>query len=43
MRDKMCFACSPQNSIGLHLKFVMENETANKKATREWIASEFDV
>lgn len=27
MRDNMCFACSPQNPIGLHLKFTMENET----------------
>ncbi len=26
MRDSMCFACSPKNPIGLHLKFAMEDE-----------------
>jgi len=26
MRDSMCFACSPQNPVGLHLKFDLEDE-----------------
>lgn len=26
MQDNMCFACSPRNPIGLHLKFTMEGE-----------------
>ncbi len=33
MRDHMCFACSPQNPIGLHLKFTMENETCRAAFT----------